>query len=60
MLKKLVVKKNLSDHDEIKENLAFWQAATTSERISAVEHLRRQYHGNTIRLQRIFRIFKRT
>jgi hypothetical protein len=60
MIKKVVAKKNLSNHDEIKENLAFWQAATQSERISAVEHLRRQNHGNANRLQRVFRAFKRT
>jgi hypothetical protein len=59
MIKKVVSKSKLPDYDEIKENLAFWQSKTKSERIAAVEHLRRQFHGNSNRLQRVIRIFQR-
>jgi len=57
---KVVTKKNLTDFNEIKENLAFWLTKSRAERISAVEHLRKQYHGDTIRLQRVVRVFQRS
>ncbi len=60
MLKKIVTKKNIHDSNEIAENLAYWQSKTPSERIAAVEHLRRQYHGNTNRLQSVIRVFQRS
>ena len=60
MIKKVVSKSKIADHDEIKENLAFWQSRSESERIEAVEHLRRQYHGISNRLQRTIRVFQRT
>lgn len=60
MIKKIVKKSHLSVHNEIQENLRFWESKSKSERIEAVEHLRRQYHGNSNRLQRAVRVFQRT
>ena len=37
-------------------DLVYWLNKTPNERIEAVEFLRRQYHGNTKRLQRIARV----
>jgi hypothetical protein len=57
MIMKVVTKNILSTFDEIKENLSFWKTKTASERISAVEFLRRQQHGNTNRLEKLFEYF---
>ncbi len=60
MIKKIVRKKNLQDFSEVKENLAYWLSKTPEERVAAVEHLRRQQHGNSTRLQRTARIVQRS
>ena len=59
MIEKVVRKKNMQGFSEIKENLAYWLSKTPGERIAAVEHLRRQSHGNSARLQRTARVVKR-
>lgn len=60
MIAKVVKKGNLQDISEIKENLAYWLTKTAEERISAVEFLRRERHGNTERLQRVARLIQRS
>jgi hypothetical protein len=55
LIKKIVKKNNLEDFSEVKENLAYWLSKTPEERITAVEHLRRQKHGSSARLQRTVR-----
>ncbi len=60
MIKKIVKKKNLQDFSEVKENLAYWLSKTSEERVAAVEHLRRQQHGSSTRLQRTARIVQRS
>ncbi len=60
MNRKIVKKYRLGDKAEIKNDLAFWLSKTPEERLSAVEYLRRQFHGNTQRLQRVARITNRT
>ena len=44
--------------NSIQEDLAFWLEKSPEDRISAVEYLRRQYDGNTARLQRSARIIQ--
>ena len=39
-----------------KDDVKYWLGKTPSERISAVEILRKQYHGNTQGLQRVYRV----
>ncbi len=39
--------------------LAYWLGKTPAERVAAVETLRRQYYGNSARLQRVTRVIKR-
>jgi len=56
MVKKVVIKGTLDDPKMENTDLAYWLNKTTNERIEAVEFLRRQYHGNTKRLQRITRV----
>jgi hypothetical protein len=57
MIKRVVVKKKLGD-SSIKSDLEYWMSRPPMERIEAVELLRRQYYGNTARLQRTVRIIK--
>jgi len=58
MLRKTVKISNLEDHDEIKDNLEYWLSKSCDERVEAVNTLRRQMHGNTIRFQRTARIIQ--
>lgn len=39
-----------------KDDLKYWLGKTPDERIGAVEILRKQYHGNTQGLQRVYRV----
>ena len=59
MIKPTVKKHNLNDFDEAKQNLKYWLSRPPAERISAVEHLRKQANnGDLPRLQRVVRIVK--
>ena len=60
MIQKIVKKSRIDDLSSIREDLAYWLSKSYEERISAVEYLRRQYHGNTARLQRSARVIQRT
>jgi hypothetical protein len=56
MIGKVVKKMDMKEDDSIKEDLKYWLEKDPNERISAVEYLRRQFHGNSDRLQRIARV----
>jgi hypothetical protein len=56
MISKVVRKMDMKEDDSIKEDLKYWLEKDPNERISAVEYLRRQFHGNSDRLQRIARV----
>ena len=53
MIERKVNIHKLSDYDEVKANRNYWLSRSPEERVSAVEILRRQFHGNTERLQRV-------
>lgn len=38
----------------------YWRTRSEEERISAIEFLRKQYHGTESRLQRVYRIIERS
>ena len=61
MDKKTVVKKRLQDITP-SDDLAYWLSRPPSERLAAVETLRRQHYGHaaTARLQRVARVIQRT
>jgi hypothetical protein len=40
-------------------DIDYWLSRSPQERIAAVEMLRRRYHGNIDRLQRVFRVVER-
>jgi len=58
MIKKVVKKYRIEDLSSIREDLAYWLSTSYEERISAVAYLRRQYQGNTTRLQRSARVIQ--
>jgi hypothetical protein len=60
MIKKVIKKTELSKEDSIREDLNYWLDKDPNERISAVDHLRIQAHGNSERLQRIARVIQRS
>ena len=55
MLIKVVRKNRLAKGDN---DLAFWLSKSSTERIDAMEILRRQFYGKPKRLQRVIRIIK--
>ncbi|WP_169310270.1 hypothetical protein [Flexistipes sinusarabici] len=57
-MKKVVQKNKLEKFDQIKKDLEYWLSLPVSERLSAVEKLRKQQYGSTERLQRVLRVFK--
>jgi len=57
MIKKIIRRKKLSNSTE-NEDLKYWLSKSPQERIEAVEILRKQYDGNTERLQRVVRIIQ--
>jgi len=56
-MEKVIAKKTLSS-DQVEEDLKFWLSKTPSERLAAVDQLRKQYYGNSFRLQRVVNIIK--
>lgn len=59
MIEKIVTKRRLNDPTAITGDHAYWLSQPAQQRISAVELLRRQYHGDSTRLQRLARVVKR-
>ncbi len=60
MIKKVIARHALKDKNTIQEDLDYWRSQSVEKRIEAVEDLRRQYYGDSARLQRIARVIQRT
>ena len=60
MIQKILKKRALNDCSSIKDDLTFWLNKPPEKRLSAVDYLRKQHHGNTARLQRTARIIQQT
>ena len=58
MIQKVIHIKNIKEENQRLDDLKFWLEKPESERISAVEVLRKQYHGTLPRLQRVLRVIK--
>ncbi len=58
MIQKIVKKGTMDELSSIEEDLAYWLSKPPEERVAAVDFLRRQYNGNTARLQRSARIIQ--
>ena len=60
MIRKTVRKQDLDGFSEIKQNLQYWLSQPPEERLAAVDALRREYYGDSQRLQRVARVIQRT
>ena len=58
MIRKIVKKANLDKFSSIEEDLIFWLSKPPEERVAAVDLLRKQYNGNSARLQRSARVIQ--
>ena len=58
MIKKVVTRLNLKDSSVSRRDLDYWLKRSPEERISAVEILRRQQHGSTVRLHKCARVIQ--
>lgn len=58
MIAKVINKRKLPDLTE-HADLEYWLSTSPEERIATVEYLRRQYYGNSARLQRSARVIQR-
>lgn len=58
-IEKVVRRSRLDDRSTALEDLAYWLSKTPEERVAAVDQLRRQYYGDSVRLQRVARVVKR-
>jgi hypothetical protein len=56
VIKKVIVKTTLGTPALEKKDLEYWLERDPAERIEAVEFLRRQLYGSSIRLQRTARV----
>ncbi len=55
-----VVRIRKLESDTRRDDLAYWLMRSPTERIAAVESLRKQFHGSAPRLQRTARVVQRT
>lgn len=60
MIRKVIKIKNINDKDLISDDLRYWMSKSSEERVSTVDYLRKQLHGNTGRLQRVVRVVQRS
>lgn len=60
MIKKVIRKGRLHSIQSAGEDLAYWLTRPAEERVATVDYLRKQYYGNTARLQRVARVIQRT
>ena len=56
MIQKTISKHPLDDPAAPLRDQAYWLKQSVADRISAVQQLREQYHGNRARLQRVARL----
>jgi hypothetical protein len=59
MIRKIVKKHDLDNFSEIGQNLEYWLSRPPEERLAAVDTLRREYYGDSQRLQRVARVIGR-
>lgn len=56
MIRKTVQKQDIDNFSEIRQNLQYWLSRSPEERLAAVDALRREYYGDSQRLQRVARV----
>ena len=60
MIRRIVERHSLKDHNEIKQNLQYWMSRPAGERLAAIDLIRRQIYGDAQRLQRTVRVIQRS
>jgi hypothetical protein len=60
MIEKVVCVQSLHSSNQVKEDLEYWLSKSPEERLSAVEILRRQFHGTDGRIQKVAHVINRT
>jgi len=60
MIRKTVKKQDLDKLSEIRQNLEYWLSRPPEERLATVDALRREYYGDSQRLQRVARVVQQT
>jgi hypothetical protein len=58
-MEKVVSRRRGRDAASPRHDLEYWLSKPPEERVAAVEHLRKQRHGSSVRLQRSARVVKR-
>ncbi len=53
MIRRVVQIHHMDGISEVRQNLEYWLSRPPEERLSAVEELRREYYGDSHRLQRV-------
>lgn len=57
-MQKIVKKHNIKNFNQAKSDLDYWLNKSSSERLAAVEKIRKKHHGSGKRLQRVARVIK--
>ena len=60
MIAKVIKVRELNDNALILDDLKYWLSKSPEERVEAVDYLRKQFHGNSERLQRVVRVVQRS
>ncbi len=58
MMEKAVRVKNINEKNLISDDVKYWMSRFPEEKVAAVDCLRRQFHGNSERLQRVVRVIQ--
>jgi hypothetical protein len=60
MIRKVVQIHDIDSYSEIRQNLEYWLSRPPEERLAEVDELRREYYGDSHRLQRVARVVQQT
>jgi hypothetical protein len=58
MIEKVVRRRSLHDRSTEREDLEYWLSRPPGERIEAVEIMRREFHGDLPRIQKVVRVVR--
>ena len=58
MIQKIVKKGKIEKLSSAKEDLKYWLGRPSEERVAAVDEIRKQYYGDTGRIQKTAKIIK--
>ena len=59
MIEKVAIIRPLKDRSAEREDIEYWLSRPPGERMEAVEIMRREFHGDLPRLQRVARVIQR-